>query len=364
MTPKTRAIVAALRRLPNLDELAEAPPRKLVQLGAQVRGLVDFDVDVIPDPFAARPATEEELEIAQRLAARLAADGSLPPLTPAEARALEVLLLLAARPALLIQGGVVTGSTENWKEIAETREAFSANVIPAVGRLARMGEGGAVPMGTGFLVGPRRVLTNNHMAVLLAGGLQKELWRNDPAAFRDLVRDANDRWEADPATRPEFDRRGELGSDAQERSFVRSVEWSHPTADIAVLRLSQPLNDVPVLKLADTPVFPIPDRKVAIIGYPMSPPGGSAASHVQQIFGGNAELEVKRLSPALLKLPTAAGLLPHDGSTLGGSSGSAMVDFATGEVLGVHAAGTSVVNTGVPAWIHRARILDGSGSAF
>jgi hypothetical protein len=88
-------------------------------------------------------------------------------------------------------------------------------------------------------------------------------------------------------------------------------------------------------------------REVALIGYPAR----DYRSDLQvqdRVFDGI--YGVKRLQPGLTlgeREFRSAGLtvatLAHDASTLGGSSGSCVVDVATGRVLGLHFAGDYLV---------------------
>ena len=59
---------------------------------------------------------------------------------------------------------------------------------------------------------------------------------------------------------------------------------------------------------------------------------------LQDIFGGT--YEVKRLQPGtVMQVDTARKVFTHDCSTLGGNSGSCVVDLRTGLVIGLHFGG-------------------------
>ena len=67
---------------------------------------------------------------------------------------------------------------------------------------------------------------------------------------------------------------------------------------------------------------------------------------MNRLFGD--KYNVKRLAPGQV-MRVEDELLMHDCSTLGGNSGSPIVDLATGEVLGLHFSGVFLrENRGVP----------------
>jgi endonuclease G len=114
--------------------------------------------------------------------------------------------------------------------------------------------------------------------------------------------------------------------------FMADEGDQHP--DVAVLqfakgsRLPQPL-----------PLFGgriAPHQTVAVIGYPANDPR-NPGSAISDVFGN--VFEVKRLSPGEITSPPRGFLITHDCSTLGGNSGSVVVDVETGQALGLHFGG-------------------------
>jgi endonuclease G len=77
-------------------------------------------------------------------------------------------------------------------------------------------------------------------------------------------------------------------------------------------------------------------QSVVVIGYPANDPRNPAAA-VSDIFG--RVFEVKRLSPGLITGNPRGFLLSHDASTLGGNSGSVVVEVESGRAVGLHFAG-------------------------
>ena len=85
------------------------------------------------------------------------------------------------------------------------------------------------------------------------------------------------------------------------------------------------------------------NHDVVVIGYPALDPRNDIPLQ-NQIFEG--KYEVKRLQPGKLRkrasirsFESTVSAATHDSSTLGGNSGSAVIDVATGEVVALHFAG-------------------------
>ena len=85
------------------------------------------------------------------------------------------------------------------------------------------------------------------------------------------------------------------------------------------------------------------NRDVVVVGYPALDPRNDIPLQ-NQIFEG--KYEVKRLQPGKLRkrasirsFESTVSAATHDSSTLGGNSGSAVIDVSTGEVVALHFAG-------------------------
>jgi hypothetical protein len=79
-------------------------------------------------------------------------------------------------------------------------------------------------------------------------------------------------------------------------------------------------------------------RKVYAVGYPAQDPFNPDPLSEYKLFQGI--FNVKRLQPGqVLQVLTDKDTVLHDCSTLGGNSGSCLVDLATNQVVGLHYAG-------------------------
>src|SRR5262249_55422455 len=124
---------------------------------------------------------------------------------------------------------------------------------------------------------------------------------------------------------------------------VRKVVMIHPFWDMALLQVEGLTNAHAPLTLSAQDLRSARDAEVAVIGYPAFDPRNPADVQ-NQVFGG--VYYVKRLQPG--KIGASRGVasfghqvdaITHDASTLGGNSGSAVVDVQTGRLFALHFAG-------------------------
>jgi Trypsin-like peptidase domain len=92
------------------------------------------------------------------------------------------------------------------------------------------------------------------------------------------------------------------------------------------------------------------DRDVYVVGYPALDSRRNEPAPVRRIF---ADIyDVKRLQPGkAVGYSTRYSAVEHDCSTLGGNSGSPVVDLESNQVIGLHFGGRyGVGNYAVPIW--------------
>lgn len=223
------------------------------------------------------------------------------------------------RPALIVQNGDFEEPPAEWAVLAERREVLR-EILPSVGRIERA-SGSAQIFGTGFMVADGVLMTNAHVAAFFTANTNVTTpARVDFSAEHDVA--------------------------ATNRVEIADVIAVHSRYDLALLRLAA--SGPPPLKLSAIAPRTIDDGNVAAIGYPTRerPPADLTPFH--DIFN------VKRLQPGkstgLKSRPGKPQHLGHDCSTLGGNSGSCIVDLDTGLIIGLHTGGDQA-NLAVPFWL-------------
>ncbi|HAG82099.1 MAG TPA: hypothetical protein DCL61_13260 [Cyanobacteria bacterium UBA12227] len=260
---------------------------------------------------------------------------------------LEAIILTVGRPVFLIKNDSFGKIVDlQWTEHLEKARTHIESAIKAVGRVDLSYHPEFSSVGTAWLVTPDIVITNRHVVEKFA---EKN---NDKFVFG-----INDNEEIITAR---------INFKAEHNSIQQSVfkveEILHienrPGPDIAFLRISKtnktgsPLSQ-PIL-LPEELIQP--NRNVAVIGYPML--DSREADYELQIRLFNNVFNVKRLQPGLIT--GVADVIEHDCSTLGGNSGSVVLDLDTGKALGIHfgARKSRKSNVAVPASIIKKRLED------
>lgn len=245
---------------------------------------------------------------------------------------------------------------ETWQMILEGN-AGSDN-LKKLGSLARhccrLDKSDGVQAGSGFVLPGGMILTARH--VIFADGW---LLGNPP----------------DAAANPAWLRFGRLnGAKDSLDKLGQAMTFNDPFqgwADAALLAqnngwqaalagLAREFGSLPGLELEVAEPIDLPGKKVAVVGHPGSGNSGGTAADIPIVYG-DAPLGTKRLMPGILDfenpmvMEQGLPFLNHDCSTLGGASGSCLIDLETRRVLGIHVRGdASMGNRAVPAWeIHQ-----------
>ncbi len=248
-------------------------------------------------------------------------------LTYDEVMQVEAIILPLTRPAVLVQDNDYAVEHAKWRHLNDDGAARDhiLRALPMVGRI-NVPSNAAIPYaGTGFVVGQGLLMTNRHVAELFADGVGAGDVRLKPGASVNI------------------DFLAEHGSHARQQLQVAGVRMIHPFWDMALLEVEGLADDTSVLELSQDDPARLRNREVAVVGYPaFDPRNDRAVQH--RLF--NRIYNVKRLQPGLYtnrarvrsfgNIVRAAG---HDASTLGGNSGSAVIDMQTGHVVGLHFAG-------------------------
>jgi hypothetical protein len=291
---------------------------------------------------------ERILRIGRDATQKLLNEGTGASLSPAEETALEAVAIAdGSRPALLIKNDAIDPSDANAGEWADDlrihADAIRA-IAPSVGRI----DSGGRHTGTGWMIRPGYLVTNRHVAQVLskdptAQQLQLSPLRNATICF------GHEAGETQP--RPLYDIKeiifgGTDYIDPQVTNFAR--------LDMAILKLDPADGEklppaLPSTMIAAAEITS--DRDLYALGYP----GPTSQSTLPQktllrLFGN--DVSVKRLSPGEIALTlggvagdTGRRTIAHDSTTLGGSSGSAILGFdqvGRPSLVGLHFGGYEV----------------------
>lgn len=274
---------------------------------------------------------------------------------PADAHLVLETIVMRGRPALLTLDQRIQESSGEGDEVSrpmvnrllEARSVVEP-LIPLVGRIDVANFPGSLTyVGTGWIVGEEDgrsiVVTNRHVANLLAHEAG-EGFEFRPGRFGAQL-DVS------------VDYVHEHGSGGRDPVEVGRVLWIEPDPhgpDIAFLDVARSAAPRPerTFRLAARDAEPNTD--VAVIGYPAR--GSSDAipdqAWMDRIYGG--VYDVKRVAPGRIG-NASRGWATHDCTTLGGNSGSVVVELKTGKAVALHFAGLYMVeNYAVPASVIRA----------
>jgi S1-C subfamily serine protease len=223
-------------------------------------------------------------------------------------------IIRAMRPSALSNAGLVDSLPEQAQPIFTEWPDFARSVVPylyTIGRIDRKRSPPlpAEPYGTGFLISDELFLTNHHVVTQLSGGT--DVINPGDVEIR-FIQEYN----------------------AQEEPPVQvvGVVDFHPEEDAAILCLV-PTADLRKRKILAWSQSALPESThVAVVGYPF-PDTSRNPLFMDQVFG--SKLGVKRLAPGELIGGRNSSIF-HDCSTLGGNSGSPVVDMKSCSVLGLH----------------------------
>ncbi|WP_226575492.1 DNA/RNA non-specific endonuclease [Acuticoccus sediminis] len=259
------------------------------------------------------------------------------PLDPRERFAVEAIILPRERPVVDIVG-------DDWGAVPAPWESFNAPAVHqvlmpklrSIGRVEVPNHPSYPYAGTGFIVGNGILMTNRHVAEIFASGLGREGLKFLPGRTAGV------------------DFKREIGSpEPGEILAVERVLMIHPYWDMALIAVPG-LAGREVLKLSLDQPEDANNRPIAVVGYPAQSPYNDFTVQ-QTVFRG--VYNVKRLQPGRVGVRRSVesygkqvDAVTHDASTLGGNSGSAVIDVATGNVLALHFAGAYLdANFGVPS---------------
>lgn len=242
------------------------------------------------------------------------------PLAPAGQLAAAQLQMLSGPYSILKQAYLATG-----------RIGYAQVGIPSAEDYA---------FGTGFLVSDCHVVTNRHVHGLYGHYL---LDKSDPGGIEFIA---------------------EKGKDASDFvPFNGEPPQLLPELDIAIYTLARPVTNRTPIALKPMETEALDGRDVVVIGYPdtHTPEKAEVLAVVEddpvfavkrlsqgQIFRHSTDIDTPYgVETSVSESKTSAFLMPaicHNASTMGGNSGSPLLDIKNGQLLGVHFKGFKVFN--------------------
>ncbi len=256
---------------------------------------------------------------------------------------LEAIVMPFKRPVVdVVQNKMVeTQLTSDWKSLVTdpNKRSVIESAVLSIGRIEVPNHVQLPYAGTGFVVGPDLIMTNRHVANIFAMGVGE----------RNLT--------FIPGQVSQIDFFQELDNPASEVLQVVDIKMIHPHWDMALLQVSGLSPTRRPLKLSHVDPASRFDAEVVTIGYPgFDPRPDREFQRIQsRIF--RDVYYVKRLQPGHLRTHQVIDsfghdvrAITHDCSTLGGNSGSAVIDLQSGHVIGLHFAGAYLkANFAVPS---------------
>jgi endonuclease G, mitochondrial len=268
----------------------------------------EFSEDVIADHLSKNPSPTEDADFFNTR-----------PLT-------EAIILEKTRPVLFVRDGVVETASlpELETKLKSVRKAM-VKPISAVGRIELSDHDTYEWCGTGFRIDDDLIITNRHVATLFA--------QRQGSIFKYRLNQMGKQVRARIDFREEY-----KGKDSEEYGIAEILwiaENIDEAPDMAVLRVKKDPGLPPPLSLADKSTKA--GQQIAVVGYPAKDSRNDAGI-MADLF--HNVYDVKRFAPGEVVMPgDDTWYLTHDASTLGGSSGSAMLDLATQKVVGLHFGG-------------------------
>lgn len=247
----------------------------------------------------------------------------------------EAIILAFGRPSILIkENSFEEPESVTWKKRLKPVRANLEKIIPRIGRVELFHHEDYEWVGTAWVIDDRTLVTNRHVANIFSH-------KNQAGVISFRNNSSGQQVEASIDFREEHDVQIEEVVNIEQVTFIADSI----APDVAFMRVSKSDAD----KLSD-PIqlashSTINGQMISVIGYPAWDGRRNDVSEMQRIFGG--VFNVKRLAPGYVT-GTGNGLVTHDCSTLGGNSGSPIINPESGEAVGLHFSGRfHVANRGV-----------------
>jgi len=238
---------------------------------------------------------------------------------------LEAIVLTHGRPTLLIQNGTFEmPDSKLWRRALQDHRINIENAIGRVGRVELNNHMTYDWVGTGWLVAEGIVVTNRHVAELFAVG-------DGLGGFTFTTNVLGKSIQARVDFREEFEIPVVLEFRVKKILYVGGKD--DPDVALLAIEADKPLPDPIPMAMEE-----VRDREtIGVIGYPAFD-SRNGLEPMRRLFGDI--YDVKRFAPGKVSLIAPdRHYFVHDCTTLGGSSGSKVVNLETGQVVGLHFSG-------------------------
>ncbi|MEP3329227.1 DNA/RNA non-specific endonuclease [Sedimentitalea sp.] len=236
----------------------------------------------------------------------------------------EAIVMRTGFPSLLVQNGTFEQpKLQRWKDVLNPRRDLIDMAIGNVGRVDLVNHPNHKWVGTAWRINEDTFVTNRHVAEIFAESRQGG-WgvMRGVTAYVDLCE--------------------EHESDEQLGLLVSSILHIEALGlpDVAIMRVDgSALRDMadPVLLQLDGRT---PDV-IGVIGYPAKAVRDNPMDAMERYF--NDIYDVKRFAPGeVMDDQFSSTVFTHNCTTLGGNSGSVVIDVETGSAVGLHYAGSAL----------------------
>jgi endonuclease G, mitochondrial len=240
----------------------------------------------------------------------------------------EAMIRLHLRPALLIRNNKIAAPDS--REMRNRLMPFLPKIesrVPSVGRID-FRKLGRTYGGTGWMITEDIIVTNRHVAKLFTEQKGRVLVfrKNAIGETVEAFIDFKEEYMGSGTASNQFE------IEVEKVLYIAEDKPSQP--DIAFLKIKKHNQLPPPIPLSDKPL--IKNQFISVIGYPAFDPDGIiSTSAANKVFGGI--YEVKRCSPGeVIEYAKDAWYFFHDCTTLGGNSGSVVLDNASSVAVGLH----------------------------
>ena len=298
-------------------------------------------------PYLQDRYDERVKEITNKRALEMVAEAAAMPKVQAEALGIpsptivemvNETIVFEERPVLFIKDDWIdtVNVTKKGVEAEELVAALEANrnaiepIMPLIGRIDVVGFPGSGFVGTGWFVDVDIVVTNRHVASLIAQ------WDGRKYVFSRGV--IGKLLSVSVSTLHEFD---DFAADATREFAVAEVLYIEPDSgpnDIAFLKIKRRTDGSKRDRIDISRTDAADNVPVVTIGYPARAPKSVIPNQdlMKELY--RDRYDVKRAAPGYT-MAVRDDVSLHDCTTLGGNSGSAVLDLKTGEAIGLHFAG-------------------------